>query len=358
MRIRAAIITTGFSKDDKDYGGAAAFHNFVKELSQHEEIDVTVFAFYYPINQPEYRFYNAKIFSAATGKTGSILSKLITWRKSEKKFAEEHKKEKFHLIHSLWSRESGFTASRLSRKFRVPLIANVGGGELADLKEINYGSRVKQLQKYFVDKTFSRANIIVSGSDYITDKIKNYYDEHILSKVRKIPFGADEDMFNVMGTSTREAPDKKLPVLINIANAVPVKAHKILFAALKIVSGKFPGIKLECYGRDDKNILQNLAHQSGVTNNISIKGFISYEDIPRVLNKEAIFVLSSLYESQNMAIIEAAFCGLPVVSTNAGAASEITENIAEPGNPESLAEKIIYVIENYSSEKQKALHKT
>ena len=33
MAIRVAIITTGFSKDENDYGGASAFHNFVKELS-------------------------------------------------------------------------------------------------------------------------------------------------------------------------------------------------------------------------------------------------------------------------------------------------------------------------------------
>ena len=39
----------------------------------------------------------------------------------------------------------------------------------------------------------------------------------------------------------------------------------------------------------------------------------------------------------------------------AGIAKEITENIVTPGDYESLAEKIIFAIENYPSEKQKAL---
>jgi glycosyltransferase involved in cell wall biosynthesis len=47
-----------------------------------------------------------------------------------------------------------------------------------------------------------------------------------------------------------------------------------------------------------------------------------------------------------MSIIEAAFCGLPVVSTAVGAAPEITKNIVKPGDYNSLAEKIIEVIQD------------
>src|SRR5437868_14161197 len=98
MPIRAAIITTGFSKDENDYGGAAAFHNFVKELSLNNEMDVAVFSFYYPVNQPEYNFYNAKVYSFVSGKTDSITSRIKMWRKCETKFNEEHKKNKFNMI--------------------------------------------------------------------------------------------------------------------------------------------------------------------------------------------------------------------------------------------------------------------
>jgi glycosyltransferase involved in cell wall biosynthesis len=361
--MRIAIITSGFSKDENDFGGAAAFHNLVKELSLSDDIDVTVFSFYYPVNQAEYRFYNAKVFSFASGKSNFFVSKLRTWRKCEKKFAAEHKSNPFNIIHSMWARESGFVAAKLSRKFKIPMIANIAGGELADLKQINYGSRTRQLQKYFVDKTFSKADIIISGSDYITEKIESYYESSITSKVRKLPFGVDENMFSIPDLKTTPLKNEKLPTLINIANAVPVKSHDTLFKALKIVSEKFPSVQMECYGRpacagrDDKNILKELAGRYGVKDNIRLNGFIDYENIPQALNKESIFVLSSLYESQNMAIIEAAFCGLPVVSTNVGAAAEITEHITEPGNSEMLAEKIIYVMENYTQEKQKALSK-
>jgi glycosyltransferase involved in cell wall biosynthesis len=357
LPIRIAIITTGFSKNENDYSGAAAFHNFVKELSSHNEIDVTVFSFYYPVNQPEYNFYNAKVFSFASGSTDSSLSKVITWRKCEKKFTLEHKIKKFDLIHSMWSRESGFTASRLCRKLKIPFIAGIGGGELANFRTMDYGSRTTQLQKYFVDRTFAKADVIATGSDYISVKINKYYGDIISSKVRKLPYGVDENVFFVSNPAFSEINNSKVPSLINIANAVPVKSHKTLFKALKIVSEKFPEIILECYGRDDSNTLKNLAKKYEVMNNLRINGFTDYKNIPHVLNGKKIFVLSSLYESQNMAVIEASFCGLPVVATDVGVAREISEHLVNPGDFNSLAEKIIYVIENYSDEKQKILSK-
>jgi glycosyltransferase involved in cell wall biosynthesis len=352
--MRIAIITTGFSKDAADYGGAAAFHNLIRELSLQKEIDLSIFAFYYPFDKPEYNFYKAKVFSFASPGKLNELKKFNIWRKCEKKFAEEHNNEKFDIVHSMWAGESGFVASRFSRKFKIPFIANIAGGELAGIEEIGYGSRIKQVQRYFVDRTFSKAQVIISGSDFITDKIKTYYDEIILSKVKKIPFGIVDSMFFVkeMYSGISDAP-----ALISVANVVPVKSHETLFKALKIVNEKYPALQLECYGRDDRNILEDLAWSNGVAGNVISGGLKDYENIPDVLNNGAIFVSSSLYESENMSVIEAAFCGLPVVSTAVGAAPEITEHLAAPSDFETLAKKIIYVIENYPVERQKALNK-
>ncbi len=127
--------------------------------------------------------------------------------------------------------------------------------------------------------------------------------------------------------------------------------------AMKTVTQKYPGARLTICGRDDKNILSGMISDLGLTNNVELKGFVEYENIPSVLNSSDIFVLSSLYESQNMSLIEAAFCGLPLVSTGVGIAPEITDILALPGDSESLAENIIYVIENYSGKSEKALLK-
>jgi glycosyltransferase involved in cell wall biosynthesis len=246
-------------------------------------------------------------------------------------------------------------ASYLSGKHGIPLITSICGGEAAEIPEINYGSRLKFFQKKFVNKAFKNAKVIVSGSDYITGKIQSYYSTSIAAKTRKIPFGVDEKMFYPFKT---EAENKSGIKLINIATAFPVKAHKDLFRALKIVIEKYPDTILECYGSDEKNILKDIVNALGLNNNVKLNGLIDYEKVPSALNDAHIFVLSSLYESQNLAMLEAAFCGLPVVSTDVGIAPEITPHIVTPGDYKALAEKILHVIVNYSEEKKRALGKT
>ena len=349
--MRIGWVTTGFSKDKNDFGGAAAIHNLARELSLQDGVELLIFSLYYPVNKPEYDFYNAKVYSFAESENISKLEKINLWKRCRKKFEEEHRNKPFDIIHSIWSGESGYVASRLGKELSIPFIANVCGGELAELPEIHYGSRTKFWQRLFVDTAFDRADKIVAGSDYIIEKIDGYYDDTISGKTVKIPFGVDEKLF---------FPDKaktSFPSLVTIGSAVPVKAYNIMLKVLKIVTQKYPETKLTICGRDDKNMLPKLVQELGLVNNVELKGFVKYENIPAVLNSNDIFVLSSLYESQNMSLIEAAFCGLPVVSTNVGIAREITANTAVPGNADLLAEKIMNVIENYKNESDKTLTK-
>jgi glycosyltransferase involved in cell wall biosynthesis len=349
--MRIGWITTGFSKDESDFGGAAAIHNLARELSLQGDIELVIFSFYYPVNQQEYKFYNAEVYSFAEKEKILKAEKIELWKKCRKKFAEEHRKKPFDIIHSIWSGESGYVASRLSKELNIPFIANICGGELAELPEIHYGSRVKFWQRIFVDTAFERASKIIAGSDYIIEKIDGYYDDTIGSKVVKISFGVDDKLFYPNKSRTN------FPSLITIGNAVPVKAYNVMLKAFKTVVQKYPDSKLTICGRDDKNTLPKLVKELELDNNVELKGFVEYEKIPNVLSSADIFILSSLYESQNMSLIEAAFCGLPIVSTNVGIAKEITDNTVEPGNSEMLAEKIISVIENYKNESEKVFRK-
>jgi glycosyltransferase involved in cell wall biosynthesis len=279
------------------------------------------------------------------------LEKLRVWNKSIKKFSEEHSRKKFDLIHSMWAGESGIVASRISRKFGIPLAVSVCGGELAGIPEIGYGSRIKFWQKRFVDKSLSNAGRIVVGSDFLIEKVHHYYDRVIRQKVAKIPFGVNEKLFYPDSNLEKL---RKFPVLINISTAFPVKSHKTLIEAFKIVKQKYPEAVLDLYGRFQER-LNELAGVDVFPDGVNLKGYIDYRNVPEALISSHIFVLSSLYEAQNLALIEAAFCGLPVVSTDAGSAREITNNIAEPGNHKQLAEIVMKVIENYADEKNKAL---
>ena len=250
----------------------------------------------------------------------------------------------FDLIQSLWLGESGYIASQISKKHNIPMIAACCGGELAGIKNINYGSQLKFWQKYFVGKTMDQAKVVIAESDFIIGKLKQVYGGSFFHKAVKIPFGVNEKMFFPV---THKINKEGKINLINIANAVPVKAHSDLFKAVSIVKESYPNVKLTCCGGDDKNILAPLVKQYAIGNNVILKGTIDHNKIPGILQNSDVFVLSSLHESQNMSIIEASFCGLPVVSTKVGVAEEITPFLSEPGDYIKLAEQIIKVISDY-----------
>ncbi|MCI0716610.1 MAG: glycosyltransferase family 4 protein [Chlorobi bacterium] len=343
--MRVAWITTGFVENEQDYNGAAFLHNLAKELSLTGKIDLNIFALYYPIRNSDFSFYNANVFLCRDKgeKTTRVpkIEKLKAFMKCMQKFKKEHTRIKFDVIHSIWSGESGYIASLLSKKYDVPLATSIGGGELGEIPEIKYGSRLKFWQKKFVNRTFKQAKVIVTGSDYITYKIKQYFAYEFHVKTVKIPFGVDEKVF----FPAQKSSDGTIK-LINISTAFAVKAHIDLFKALKIVKEKYPNVLLECYGKNVDSSLQKIADEMDLKENVKLNGYIEYEKIPDALHQSDIFVLSSLYESQNMAVLEAAFCGLPVVSTDVGVAAEITPHIVKPHDYEGLAKKILYVMEN------------
>lgn len=80
-------------------------------------------------------------------------------------------------------------------------------------------------------------------------------------------------------------------------------------------------------------LLQEIRERKGLQDQITLLGSLEHSQVRNVLNRGHIFLNTSLTEAYCMAIVEAAACGLQVVSTNVG------------GIPEVLPEELIYLTE-------------
>jgi glycosyltransferase involved in cell wall biosynthesis len=69
--------------------------------------------------------------------------------------------------------------------------------------------------------------------------------------------------------------------------------------------------------------LKKLAENLNLTNSICFKGELTREQIKYELENSNLFILSSLYETFCVSIIEAFSCGLPVISTRCGGPEEL-----------------------------------
>lgn len=343
-KINAAWVISGFYSDESDFGGAAAIHLLAKELSQDPGIDLTVFALYHPHLIKEFRLYNINVLTLNSFPPEKLnrVRKLKSWRLFHRKFAEKNHENRFDIIHSFWAGEPGYNAAIAAKKHNIPLAANICGGELAAFPAIKYGQQLKKAQKYFIDKTMNRAGRIICGCNYIAGKVVAVYGNNIAAKTTRVPFGVDTSFFAPQ--QAKEKINSTGPVLINLAHAVPVKDHKTLLSAIVLVKKQHPGVILKVYGRDPDGYVKAAADKMGLGSSVKVFGFVEYGKIPQALSGSDVFVLSSVYESQNMSMLEAAFMGLPVVSTDVGVAREITPYISEPGDANALAENILKAI--------------
>ena len=130
----------------------------------------------------------------------------------------------------------------------------------------------------------------------------------------------------------------------------PVKGHDILIRAIPSVVQQFPQITLLIAGHDScgyRRVLEKLVTQLGMEKYVRFLGF--QNDIPSFLHAIDVFAFASRSEGFGQVVIEAMATGKPVVVSRIAPLTEIvidgeTGLYAEPENPESFAEKILWLL--------------
>jgi glycosyltransferase involved in cell wall biosynthesis len=73
-----------------------------------------------------------------------------------------------------------------------------------------------------------------------------------------------------------------------------------------------------CGTGPEEHALRQLARELGVEKQISFRGFVSHEELPRYLHHADIFIRPSRSEGMGNSFIEAFAAGLPVIATQEG----------------------------------------
>ena len=226
----------------------------------------------------------------------------------------------------------------------VPIVTTVHGKNY-------YGERLRRRLAYrFVSRHSKMVAVSNDIADFLEKTIgicaKNIITIH--NGVRIDRFRKDGSARNRIREMLGLSDDQ--PLLGTVGNLYPVKGHIYLIKATAIVKKTVPDVKTVIAGRGELlDRLKGEVSGMGLEKNIEFLGF--REDIPQLLQAMDIFILPSLSEGTPLSILEAMASQKPVVATDVGGLSEIVEN-GETGflvpreDPESLAEKILLVLED------------
>ena len=106
-------------------------------------------------------------------------------------------------------------------------------------------------------------------------------------------------------------------------------------------------------------LLQQLVHKYSLQNHVELLGSIPHDKVRYVLNRGHIFLNTSLTETFCMSNLEAASCGLLVVSTDVGGIPEVLPpGIAYLSKPDakSLTTQLFRAIKDYDKINSQELH--
>jgi glycosyltransferase involved in cell wall biosynthesis len=331
--VRIGLVLPGFSAEENDWC-IPALLNYVRALAEGAEVEV--FALRYPPRRDVYRIGKARVYSLGWGQKRGVRSAMLL-ASAIKLIAHCHSQKKFDLLHAFWADEPGAVAACFSD--RVPIVISLAGGELINLPQIEYGVFRHFHARHLIGWALRRASLVTAGSKYLAEIAQSRLAQ---GRVLVAPLGVDLAMWR-----SQPLPNQAI-TLLSVASLEPVKGHEILLRAFRQVVDRFPAARLKIAGDGSlKTALQNRARELGVIDQVEFCGKLAHHHLPELYRSATMFVQSSLYESQGMALLEAAASGLPLVGTQVGVLAELAPDAAVAvavGDSEKLAEAMISLL--------------
>lgn len=196
-------------------------------------------------------------------------------------------------------------ASFLGRFRRKSILLTLHGGRLVEFSVENK-TRLKKL--------FVRANLIQTPSRFL--------QQHFISEgfdIEYLPNSIVSENFEF--NRERVKPFSILWVRSFSPIYNPLVPVKILINLLKI----FPDATLTMVGPDQGLLDEVIEYSviSGVRSKIEITGKVENSELYRYYQSHSVYINTTSYESFGVSLVEAASCGIPIVSNNVGEISII-----------------------------------
>jgi 1,2-diacylglycerol 3-alpha-glucosyltransferase len=244
---------------------------------------------------------------------------------------------------------------KANKEFEIPVIGTnhfMAENLTIFLRSEKWKKRLARFLWKDFSKVFNKTELVTTPTKMAADLIRPKLNVEVLA----ISNGIEFNKFNPDGDieAIREKysiPDK--PVLLYVGRLDPEKHIEEALQAFALVVKRID-IHFVIVGKGvKKNTLEQIAKDLGITENVTFTGFVLDEDLPYFYKLSRCFITASIAELQSIATMEAMASGLPVITANAGALSELVHNdvngyLFEPGDIDAIRERVYDVFSNSS----------
>lgn len=212
---------------------------------------------------------------------------------------------------------------------------------LHDLIPLRFPSRTSPLTyycRYYVPQVLKQSVHVICNSQATAQDAIDFYGisaQHITP----IPLSHDASHFRVLEPDQLQSlPDR--PYFFYVGRHDPYKNLDRMIAAFAQLPQR-QDYEFWIAGTADLRytpLLQQQAAELGISNNVKFLDYVSYQDLPILLNQALAMVYPSLWEGFGFPVLEAMACGTPVITSNLSSLPEVAGDAAILVNPYSEPE--------------------
>lgn len=254
------------------------------------------------------------------------------------------REEKIDLIHAHAIMPDGFAGVLLGRRFLLPVVCTVHGG---DVNKYPFWNRPTRWATQWALKRVER---LISVSSCLKENISSLVGSR---QVEVVYNGADPRKFKprprMEARATLNLPmDRK--IILFVGSLVPDKGVEFLLGAVSRLEGSDALLYVVGDGELTSSLM-SMADDLGVLKVCRFMGRRPYAEIPVWLSAADCLVLPSLTEGLPTILPEAMLCRVPIVATQVGGVPEIVRHghnglLVQPKDPIGLAEAIRSLLAN------------
>lgn len=256
------------------------------------------------------------------------------------------------VLHAHFAYPEGWAACTAKLGKKVPLIVTLHGYDILMESSVRYGIRLYKKYDAIVKTVLNDADRVIVASRAVYEEATKLCNP---DKIALIPNGVDTNRFNpgldgsairrrygiedafVVFTVRGHMPKYGIEYLIRAAPYLVRQVRDVIF----VIGGDGPLRKYH----------ERLAHELGVGEHVIFTGVIPWNELPLFYVASDVVVVPSLQEAWGLVVTEAMACGKPVIGSDVGGIRDQVINgwngfLVPPRNPRTIAEKILYFIEN------------
>jgi glycosyltransferase involved in cell wall biosynthesis len=265
---------------------------------------------------------------------------MLSWIYKAKKYLSHPAQNRFDLCMAHYAIPGGVVANFLKRKYGIPYIV-ISHGEDVPWVHKERMFKFHLLTYFWLKRIFKNSvqNVVLTSE--MKTALDTFLGKNHKSKNRVIPNGCPAEQFHPDNGSK----ETRFTILF-VGRFQAVKQPMILLKALKILKAGNIDFSVKMLGDGPlRPKLEAYAKKHHLNDHVNFGGWVSKEELAEMYQKSHVMVVCSRFEAFSVAMLEALFSGLYLISTPVSGTREIiNEKINGSfyafGNEKQLAESL------------------